>query len=183
MTVKCRGSLKAGKYIYIYIYIYIYMHIYKVYTYSLEYIINCYKCFLKSANFSSTILKASNKSVWSNAFWYVKVCIFWKCIQYAIYCHETQLLKEFPSDGTKNAFFFLSRSPTHHSFTFNLRFLYELKHKVRLSKNMCRIFHVWFRFVFIKVYIFVQQNAWTLFVQQNAWTLQQDAWTHNSFQN
>ena len=39
------------------------MHIYKVYTYSLEYIINCYKYFLKSANFSSTILKASNKSV------------------------------------------------------------------------------------------------------------------------
>ena len=22
------------------------------------------------------------KSVWSNVFWYVKVCIFWKCIQY-----------------------------------------------------------------------------------------------------
>ena len=27
------------------------------------------------------ILKASNKSVWKNVFWYVKVCIFWKCIQ------------------------------------------------------------------------------------------------------
>ena len=65
-------------------------------------------------------------------------------------------------NGAKNALFFLSRAPTHHSFTFNLRFLYELKHKVRLSKTVCGIFHFRFRFVFIKVYIFVQQNAWTL---------------------
>ena len=109
--------------------------------------------------------KNKQKSVWSNVFWYVKVCIFWKCIQYTIHWDKTQMLKKFPSDkinGTKNALFFLSRAPTHHSFTFNLRFLYELKHKVRLSKTVCGIFHFRFRFVFIKVYIFVQQNAWTL---------------------
>ena len=35
---------------------------------------------------------------------------------------------------------------------FNLRFLYELKQKVRLSKTVCGIFHFRFRFVFIKVY-------------------------------
>ena len=72
------------------------------------------------------------------------------------------MLKKIPLDkinGTKNAFFFLSRAPTHHSFAFDLRFLYELKHKVRLSKTVCEIFHFRFRFVFIKVYIFVQQNA------------------------
>ena len=77
------------------------------------------------------------------------------------------MLKKFSSDkinGTKNALFFLSRVPTHHSFTFNLRFLYELKHKVRLSKTVCWIFHFRFRFVFIKVYIFVQQNAWMLWL-------------------
>ena len=71
----------------------------------------------------------------------------------------------FPSDeikGAKNVLFFLSRAPTHHSSPFNLRFLHELKHKVRLSKTVCGIFHFRFRFVFIKVYIFVQQNAWTL---------------------
>ena len=37
------------------------------------------------------------------------------------------MLKKFPSDkinGTKNALFFLSGALTHHSFTFNLRFLY-----------------------------------------------------------
>ena len=57
---------------------------------------------------------------------------------------------------------FISRNPTHHSFTFNLRSLYELKHKVRLSKTVCGIFHFRFRFVFIKVYILVQQNALTI---------------------
>ena len=81
----------------------------------------------------------------------VKVCIFWKCIQYTIHLDITQILKKFPSDkinGTKNALFFLSRAPTHHSFTFNLRFLYELKHKVRLSKTVCGIFYFRFHYVF-----------------------------------
>ena len=75
------------------------------------------------------------------------------------------MLKKFPSgkiNGTNNAPFFFSRAPTHDSFTFNLRFLYELKLKVRLSKTVSGIFHFRFRLVFIKVYIFVQQNAWTL---------------------
>ena len=75
------------------------------------------------------------------------------------------MLKKFPSDkinGTKNAPFFLSQPPIHHSFTFNLRFLYELEHNVRLSKTVCGVFHFQFCFVFIKVYILVQQNAWTL---------------------
>ena len=57
--------------------------------------------------------------------------------------------------GTKNPLFFLSRAPTRHSFTFNLRFLYELKHKIRLSKTVRGIFDFRFHFVFIKVYIFV----------------------------
>ena len=65
-------------------------------------------------------------------------------------------------NGTKNTLFFHSRASTHHSFTFNLQFLYALKHKVHLPKTVCGIFHVRFHFVFIKVYIFVQQNAWTL---------------------
>ena len=78
------------------------------------------------------------------------------------------MLKKFPSDkinGTKNALFFLSRAPTHHSFNFNLRFLYELKRKVGYSETMSGIFHFWFRFVFVKVYIFVQQNGWTLWLE------------------
>ena len=54
------------------------------------------------------------------------------------------MLKEVPSNeinGIKNALFFLLRAPTYHSFTFNLQFLYELKHKARLSKTVARIFH------------------------------------------
>ena len=65
-------------------------------------------------------------------------------------------------NGTKNALFLLSGAPIQRSFNSNLKFLSELKRKVRLSKTVCRIFHFRFRFVFVKVYLFVQQNAWTL---------------------
>ena len=68
------------------------------------------------------------------------------------------MLKKFPSDkinGIKNALFFLSQAPTHHSFTFNLRLLYELKHKVCLSKTVCGIFNFRFLLAFIEAYIFL----------------------------
>ena len=64
------------------------------------------------------------------------------------------MLKKFPSDKinvTKNALFFLSRALTHHSFTFNSQFLYELKHMVYLSKIVCGIFHFRFLLIFIKI--------------------------------
>ena len=88
--------------------------------------------------------KNKQKSLWSNVFWYVTVYIFSKCIQHTIQWIKTQMLKKFPWDkisGRKNALFFLSRDPPHHSFIFNLRFWYELKHKVPLSKTVYRIFH------------------------------------------
>ena len=72
-----------------------------------------------------------------------------------------QSTKKFTSDkinGAENALFF-SQAPTHHTFTFYLRFLYEMKRKVRLCKTVYGISHFRFRFVFIKVFIFVQQNA------------------------
>ena len=75
------------------------------------------------------------------------------------------MLKKSPADeinGIKNVLFFLSPASTHHSFTFNLRFLCELKCKVCLSKTMCGVFHFRFHLVFVKVFIFVQQNVWTL---------------------
>ena len=49
-----------------------------------------------------------------------------------LYIEIKQILKKFPSDkinGTKNTLFFLSRVPTHDSFTLNLRFLYDLKQR------------------------------------------------------
>ena len=70
------------------------------------------------------------------------------------------MLKKLPLakiNGTKNALFFLSRAQTHHSFTFNLRFLYEVKHKVRLSFVGFSIFDsvlflLKFRFLFNKMH-------------------------------
>ena len=79
------------------------------------------------------------------------------CIQYTKHWDKTQMLIKFPSDkinGTKNALFVLSRAPTHHVFTFN-----ELKHKVPLSKTVWGILQFRFHVIFIKVYIFVQQNT------------------------
>ena len=55
---------------------------------------------------------------------------------------------------------YFARVSTHQSFTFNLRFLHELKHKVCLSKTVRRISHFRFCFIFIKVYIFIQRNEW-----------------------
>ena len=75
------------------------------------------------------------------------------------------MLKKIPFEQNKlykKCPLFLSRAPTHHSFTFNLRFLYELKHKVCHSKTLCEIFHFQFRCVFTKVHFFAQQNAWIL---------------------
>ena len=75
------------------------------------------------------------------------------------------MLKKSPLDKInviKNALFFALRAPTHRSFTFNSRFLYKLRQKVHLSKNVCGIFHFQFRLVFVKVYIFVQQKASTV---------------------
>ena len=65
-------------------------------------------------------------------------------------------------NGTKEYPFFFFRKLQLISFTFNLRFLDELKHKVHLSKAVSGIFNFRSRFVFIKVYIFVQQNVWTI---------------------
>ena len=85
-------------------------------------------------------------------------------------------LFKFPLDKisvTKNAFFFLSRTPAHNSFTFNLQLLYELKHMVHISKIVCGILHFRLRLVFIKIYIFVQKKS------MDSLTLKH----HNSFQN
>ena len=76
--------------------------------------------------------------------------------------HNAKKFHLYKISSTKNALFFLLRAPIHHSSTFNFQFLYELKHKVCVSKTVCGIFHFQLCFVFIKVYIFVQQNAWAL---------------------
>ena len=113
--------------------------------------------------------KDKHKSEWGNVFFlYVQVYVFWKFIQYTIHWDKTQMLKKIPLDKInviKNALFFLSRAPTHHSFTFNSRFLYELKYNVHPSKVVLGNFHFRFRFVFTKAYISVQQKAWNLWLE------------------
>ena len=105
-------------------------------------------------------------SVWSNVFLFVKVCIFWKCMQYTIHWDKTHMLKKFPlykiNDTKMPSFFFWKLQLI--SFTFNLWSLYELKYKVLVYKTVCKIFHFRFRIFCIKVYIFVQQNAWILWL-------------------
>ena len=63
--------------------------------------------------------KNKQKIVWNNVFWYVKVCIFWKCIQYTIHWDKTQMLKKFSSDkinGTKNVLYFASSDSSQFDF-------------------------------------------------------------------
>ena len=75
-----------------------------------------------------------------------------------LYIYKAQALIKIHSDktnGTKNALFFLSRAPTHHSLLL-ICDSYVNQTKVRLSKTVSAIFHFPFRFVFIRVYIFVQ---------------------------
>ena len=55
-----------------------------------------------------------------------------------------------------------SSSDKINNFNFTSQFLYELKHKVHLSKTVCGISYFRFRLVFIKVYISAQQKARTL---------------------
>ena len=97
--------------------------------------------------------KNKQKSVWSNVFWYVKVYVFWKFIQYTIHWVNKQTLEKFPSDKInvkKLLSFFYRELPLITAFLCNS---YELT---------CYEFHFRFRFVFIKGYIFVQQKAWIL---------------------
>ena len=65
--------------------------------------------------------KNKNKSVWGNVFWYTKVYIFWKFIQYSIHWEEIQTLQKIPLAGKisvrTNPLCFL-RASIHHSFVF-----------------------------------------------------------------
>ena len=111
--------------------------------------------------------KTSKKGVWSNDFWYVKVYIFWKLMQYTIHWDKTQTLKKFPSDKinvAKTALFFFRELQLitvllliRTSYTsWSTRFIF-----LRLCLGLS---HFRFRFVFIAVYIFVQQKELTLWL-------------------
>ena len=115
----------------------------------------------------------SNESVWDNVLDMQKyIYIFWKFIQCTIQNADVKNISFGLNKRSKICTIFLSRAPTHHSFTFNSRFLYELKHKVFLSKSVCGILHFRFRLVFIKVYFCSRKSMDSLTLKR-----------HNSFQN
>ena len=95
---------------------------------------NCFKDTLKFFdNFKNKQLKCMKSFLW-----YIKVYILWRFIQYIKHWNKPQMLGIFPSKVMlrKNALFFLSGVLTHHSFTFNLQFLYGMQHKVHLAKSV-----------------------------------------------
>ena len=96
---------------------------------------------------------------WSNQFQQIR-----KVFQNTKYIVIKHNVKRFPSDKiniTKTAVFLSNLS------NFNLQFLYQLMHMVYLSKTVCGIFHFQFCFIFIEIYIFVQQNMFVLFDFKN----------------
>ena len=112
--------------------------------------------------------KKKKKSVWSTVFWHVKVWIFRKYIQYTMHWVKVQIFKKISL--TKStiqkipSFFFRELQLItvlllicDSYMSCSTRFV-SLKLRVGFS-----IFH--FHFGFIKVYIFAQQNAWTLWLQ------------------
>ena len=108
-----------------------------------------------------TILKASQKLY---VFCYVKKYLYSENLFNTLHIDwdKTQMLKKFllgKINGTKNAELQLI------SFNFNLWFLYELKHKVCLSKTVCEISHFRFPFSvsFLLKFIFLFKKMHGLF--------------------
>ena len=99
--------------------------------------------------------KNRQKSVWSNVFCYVKY-VHSESVFNTLYIEIKHMLKNSSKQNKwyKKCLLFSFASSNSSQFTFNLQFLYELEHKVRLSKIVCEIFHFRLRFVFIKVHIF-----------------------------
>ena len=80
--------------------------------------------------------KKKQKCVRSNVFWYVKVCIFWKCIQYIIHWDKTQILNKFVSDKLNGAkyvpFFFASCNLSQFDFWFAILIWGEANVSIKL---------------------------------------------------
>ena len=111
--------------------------------------------FLRTHRRLSTILKTSNESAGGNIFWYVKVCIFWKCIQYTIHWDkkisfgQNQRYKKCP------LFSFVSSSQFHHSFMSWITIFVSLK--------VCDGFSIFDSVLFLLKFIFLLSKINGLF--------------------
>ena len=111
-------------------------------------------CYAKDTLKAFDDFKDKQISVWSIVFWYVKICIFWKCIESVF----NTLYIEIKHRCLKK--FFRTKYTVQKCPRFFFRELQRQSTRF-LSLKLCGIFHFRFRFVFIKVHIFVLQNAWT----------------------
>ena len=128
------------------------------------------KWFVKKAKVKDTLkafddFKNKQKSVWSNVFWYVKVCIFWKSIQCTIHGDKTQVLKKNPSDkinSTNNALFSLvSTKSSQFYFSFAILIWTEVKRFVSLK--LCVGFSIFNSVSFSLKFIFLFNKVHGLF--------------------
>ena len=85
---------------------------------------------------------------------YVKICIFWKCLQYTIHWDKTKKISFEQNKRYENALFFFRELQL---TTVLLLISDSYMSKVCLSETGSGIFHVRFCFFFIKVYIFVKK--------------------------
>ena len=115
----------------------------------------------------STILKTSIKMLW--IFWYVKVCIFWL---YTLRLNtNVKKISSVRNKCYKKCPFFFFRELQFITVLFLIYDSYMSWSTRFVSETVCGILHFLFRFVFIKVYIFGRQNAYSLTLK-----------LHNSFQ-
>ena len=106
----------------------------------------------------STILKTSSESLWSSAFWYVKVYIYSESSFNTLYIEiKTQMLKKVTSYKkckTLQKILFFSFASSNSSQFFNSQSLNELQHKFHLSERVWD-FKLRFCLVFVKKLIFL----------------------------
>ena len=99
--------------------------------------------------FPNKVGKANASSPWTSC-WYVKVFTYSENV-FNNKCFEKVPLDKI--DVTKKALFFLSQAPTHHSFTSNSPFLYELKTRF-VSLKECVGFSIFDSIWFLSMFMF-----------------------------
>ena len=107
--------------------------------------------------------KSKQKNVWNNVFWYLKVYIFWKCIQDTIHWDKTQILKKFLSDQIKstNSYFFRELQPI--TIFLLICHSYMGRSTRFVSLKLYTGFSVFNSVSFLLKFIFLF-NAWTLWL-------------------
>ena len=103
-------------------------------------------------------VKNKQKSVWSNVFWYIKVCTFWKCIQYTIHWDKTQMLKNIcfgQNKRNKKCLLFSFASSNSSQFFFLICDSYMSWSTRFVSLKLCAGFSIFDSVLFLLKFIFL----------------------------